>query len=326
MMTHEQPAENIVFLKRFDTRLTAFVVAYASIALCFEIWFFTYTLLADARTSNQQKIIGVCFVAAFSLFLGIACIHSFITALFYRRALILLNGRLGTAYVRASRVDWQTYCEVREIREVVVANDKRTYEVWIVTHAHQRIALLSGSRTFIQNFAQQVMREIGNVKPDLPCYREELIGYSGTPRAHQPIYTGIQVSRENGCDAIRIPYGRVRRYRPNAKRSWFASNTQTLNCPGLMVHISGQGIQLECQSYSEELTWENIASYQIKTEDIQVPESGTNTVHWLVLNSPSENSTAISGMSGPDAEWLLFLMQQKINERAEAQKQSTETE
>lgn len=326
MMTHVQPAENIVFLKRFDTRLTAFVVAYASIALFFGIWFFTSAVLANASISSNHKIISLCFVAAFSLFLGIACIHSFITALFYSRSLILLDGKLGTAFVRASRVDWQTYCEVREIREVVVANDKRTYEVWIVTHAHQRIPLLSSSRTFIQNFAQQVMREIGNVKPDLPCYREELIGYSGTPRARQPIYTSIQASCENGCDAIRIPYGRVRRYQPNAKRSWFASNTQTLNCPGLMVPISGQGIRLECQSYSEDMAWENIASYQIQTEDIQVPESGTNTVYWLVLKSPSESHISISGMSGPDAEWLLFLLQQRVAACAGAKTRDPETD
>lgn len=112
-MTQRQPGDNIVFLKRYDTRLTAF-----------------------------------------SIFLGIACVHSFITALFYPRALILLDGKLGTAYIHSSRVDWQNYCDIADIREVVVAYDKKSCELWIVTNTHRKLALLSGSRTFIHNFAQ----------------------------------------------------------------------------------------------------------------------------------------------------------------------------
>lgn len=312
-MTQRQPGDNIVFLKRYDTRLTAFVVAYASIALCFGIWFFTSALLSNTSISSNQKIIGVCFVAALSIFLGIACVHSFITALFYPRALILLDGKLGTAYIHSSRVDWQNYCDIADIREVVVAYDKRTCELWIVTHTHKKLALLSGSRTFIQNFAQQMLDEISKVVPDLQRYREEPISYTGTPRAYQSVYTIVQASSENGCNTIRIPYGRVRRSLPNKRRSWFASKTQTLNCPGLIVRMNGPGIRLEYLSYSEELAWENIASCEIQTVDIQVPESGTNTVHWLILNSRSESYIAISGMSGPDAEWLLFLVQQKLN-------------
>jgi hypothetical protein len=311
MITQRQPGDNVVVLKHFDTRLTALVVAYAAIALFFGIWFFTSALLANTSISSNHKTIGVFFVAAFSLFLAIACLHSFITALFYSRSIILLDGKLGTASVHSSRVDWQAYCDVTDIREVLVAYEKRTCELWIVTHAHKKIALLSGSRTFIQDFAQEVLYEISKTVPDLPRYREEPIGYSGTPRPHQPIYTIIQASSENGCDSIRIPYGRVRCYQPNAKRSWFASKTQTLDCPGLVIRITSEGIQFEHPIYSERLAWESIAKCEIETEDIQVPESGTNAVHWLVLTLTTRSLVAISGMSGPDAEWMFFLVEQE---------------
>ena len=311
MITQRQPGDNIVIFRHFDTRLTGLVVVFASIALCFCIWSFTASLLANPSFSSTQKITGVFFVAALSLFLAIASAHSIITALFYPRALILLNGTIGTASVHSSRVFWQSYCDVADIREVVMAYDKRTCELWLVTNTQKKLALLSGSRTFIQDFAQQVLDQISKVVPDLPRYREELISYTGTPRSHQSVYTIVQASHEQGRDSIRIPYGRVRRYQPNARQSWFGTKVQTLDCPGLMVHMNSHGIRLEYLSYSEDLAWEKIANYEIKTVDIQVPESGTNTVYWLVLKSPSENLLSISGMSGPDAEWLLFLAQQR---------------
>lgn len=279
-----------------------FVVIFSGVLLCV-LWYFwqgcrTMPALPDG---THLVVAGLCVAVWLSLTAVL------LTDALYPTAVTLHDGKLGLAWQKRAQYRWVRQAPVGAIRELVTVlwGGNRT-TLWVVAAGQKPFALVSGPADDCNECARELVGKLNEMNRAVPItYREERAGYTGEPRHHQPVESYIEATLEGETESFLVRTARARAGAPNARASGFGSGATNRCVSGATLQLSAAGVALRHPTFSQHWDWAHLQSFAVEEEHVnEGSEVGCTTRYWLTFTTRDGGRWAISGMTGPDTEWV----------------------
>lgn len=282
-------------------------------------WVFIASIwqLVQSFTMPMLILLGGLFLMVIALWLGVRQRDR------YPTAVTLHEGKLGVAWLKGDHIHWVSEITTNEITELVSAIDRpatwpvrwnpapaaKSATLCVVTGDRTRrpLQLISGPPADLAVLARQILSELNGPEREMPVtYREESAEFTGEPRTHQPAWSRLRASVDGEVETFGLDSVTLHIDSPRVRSTWFNWGRKTHRLTAVVIRLDPDGISVSGDKLTQAWRWDELQGCRIKTEQVQIPEQGSDTVYRIEFTTIEQGRWSISGMWGRDAEWLLF--------------------
>ncbi len=246
-------------------------------------------------------------------------------------AVTVHEGKLGVACLTGDQMQWVSQTSTNEIVELVSVLDRSTtwHVRWNPTapvksatlcvvsgdRTRRPMELSSGPPAYVAELGRHLLDELNGPGREGPVtYREESGEFTGEPRAHQPAWSRLRATFAGETTTFRLNSGDLCVEPPRVRSSWFNWwKRKTHRLTDVVIRLDPDGISVGDATFTHACKWAELQTCRIETEQVQIPEQGSDTVYRIEFTTTEQGRWSISGMWGRDAEWLLFHIHQRAH-------------